>query len=86
VPWRSLTTAVTFWTASPRVMVQGMVAPTSTTRTLAAPQLTVAPRAVGWSSLRIRPTTRETSMIGLAGATAKRPVALAASTSRRVTA
>jgi hypothetical protein len=53
---------------------------------LALPQRTVASRAVGWSWRRIRPTMREVSMIGLAGARAKRPVALAASTSRRVTA
>jgi hypothetical protein len=51
-------------------MVQAMVAPTGTTLTLAAPQLTSAARAVGWSLLRIRPTTRVTSMIGLAGSRA----------------
>jgi len=67
-------------------MLQAMEAPTSTTRTLAVPQRTVAARAVGWSLPRIRATIRETSMIGLAGARVKRPVALAASTSRRVTA
>jgi hypothetical protein len=88
VPFRSLTTAVTFWTASPMVMVQPMLAPISTTRTLGAPgapQRTVAARAVGWSSRRIRLTMWVTSMIGLAGSRAKRPPVPAASTSRRVT-
>jgi hypothetical protein len=69
-------------------MVQPMVPPISTTRTLgapAAPQRTSAPPAVGWSLLRIRLTTRVTSMIGLAGWRAKRPPVPAASTSRRVT-
>jgi hypothetical protein len=67
-------------------MVQPMLAPISTTRTLVAPQRTVAARAVGWSLLRIRLTIRVTSMIGLAGSRAKRPPVPAASTSRRVTA
>ena len=48
-------------------MVQPTEAPISTTLTLAAPQRTVAARAVGWSLLRIRLTMRVTSMIGLAG-------------------
>jgi hypothetical protein len=77
-----LTTAVTFSTASSRVMVQPMEAPISTTRTLAAPQRTVAARAVGWSLLRIRLTMRVTSMIGLAGWRAKRPPVPAAPTDR----
>ena len=88
MPFRSLTTAVTFWTAWPRVMVQPMLPPTSTTRTLGAPgapQRTVAARAVGWSSRRIRLTMRVTSMIGLAGSRAKRPPVPAAATARRVT-
>jgi len=62
-----------------------MVAPTSTTLTLAVPQRTVADLAAGRSLLRIRPTTRVTSMIGLAGWSANLPVPPAASTWRRVT-
>ncbi len=85
VPSRSLTTASTFLAAPPRETVQRMVAPTSTTLTLAVPQRTVADLAAGRSLLRIRPTTRVTSMIGLAGWSANLPVPPAASTWRRVT-